>query len=88
MKSGRPLDIESFENRFQILVYAAHNKVFKTSDIALAVVSASLQTIRSYLRELIKLGYIEKISVREYQATEFVKQLFNVGVTERDGEGR
>lgn len=86
MKSGRPLDIESFENRFQILVYAAHNKTFKTGDIALAVVSASLQTIRNYLNELAQLGYVEKVSTREYQATDFAKQLFNV--TTRDGEGR
>ncbi|MEB3790122.1 FaeA/PapI family transcriptional regulator [Acinetobacter sp. IK40] len=86
MKSGRPLDIVSFENRFQILVYATNNKRFKTSDIALAVVSASLQTIRNYLNELAQLGYIERISIREYRATEFAKQLFNV--TTRDGEGR
>ncbi|MFW2152826.1 hypothetical protein [Acinetobacter gyllenbergii] len=86
MKSGRPLDIESFENRFQILVYAAHNKTFRTNDIALAVVSASLQTIRNYLNELAQLGYIEKITTRDYKATEFAKQLFNV--SKRDGEGR
>ena len=78
MKSGRPLDIEAFENRFQILVYAVHNPKFRTSDIANAVITASLQTIRNYLGELAELGYIEKTSTQNYQATKFARELFGV----------
>ncbi|MEG2445925.1 MAG: FaeA/PapI family transcriptional regulator [Acinetobacter sp.] len=86
MKNGRPASSDSFENRFQILVYATNNKSFKTADIALAVVSVSYQTIRIYLNELIQLGYIEKITTRDYRATDFAKQLFNVGVDGRVGD--
>ena len=78
MKKGRPLDIVAFENRFQILVYAANNKSFKTNDIAQAVLSVSNSAIRNYLNDLVQLGYIERISITEYRATDFFKQLFDV----------
>lgn len=84
MKNGRPPASNSFENRFQILVYATNNKSFKTADIALAVLDVGYQTIRIYLNELIQLGYIEKITTRDYQATSFAKQMFNVDVTMGD----
>ena len=78
MKSGRPFDKDTFENRFQILVYAAHSNSFRVSDIALDVVSASNNTIRNYLKDLIKLGYVERHTIYDYRATELAKGIFGV----------
>lgn len=76
MKSGRPFDKDAFENRFQILVYAAHSNSFRVSDVALDVVNASNNAIRNYLKDLMQLGCIERFTIYDYRATEAAKGLF------------
>ncbi|MCH7391843.1 hypothetical protein [Acinetobacter dispersus] len=88
MKNGRPFDKDAFENRFQILVYAAHSNSFRVSDVALDVVNASNNAIRNYLKDLMQLGYVERHTIYDYRATDVAKGLFGVNVTTRDGEGR
>lgn len=78
MKSGRPFDKDAFENRFQILVYAAHSNSFRVSDVALDVVNASNNAIRNYLKDLMQLGYVERFTIYDYRATEVAKGLFGV----------
>ncbi|WP_312056879.1 hypothetical protein [Acinetobacter courvalinii] len=88
MKNGRPFDKDAFENRFQILVYAAHSNSFRVSDVALDVVNASNNAIRNYLKDLMQLGYVERYTIYDYRATDVAKGLFGVNMTKHDGEGR
>jgi len=78
VKNGRPFDKDAFENRFQILVYAAHSNSFRVSDVALDVVDLSNNSIRNYLKDLMQLGYVERYTIYDYRATEVAKGLFGV----------
>ncbi|NUF61556.1 hypothetical protein HUN33_00435 [Acinetobacter bereziniae] len=72
--------LEIFENRFDILMFAAHTTTFNVTDIFEAVLDASRMTIRKCLSDLIESGYIEKLSVYDFQATAKTKQLFKVAL--------
>lgn len=69
--------ISIFENRLDILIYAAHAKrTFNVTDVFEAVIDAKRVTIRNCLRDLISAGYLEKVTIYDYKATEKAKQLF------------
>lgn len=79
MKSGRKPSAQTFENRMSILIYAVHKvELFKVRDIVLSVVSLPTASVRGILVELIELGYLEKVTIYDYRATTFARQLFGV----------
>lgn len=70
-----------------ILFYAVRATVpFQVSAIVESVAEISNECAKNYLKALIGLGYIEKVTCHKYQATEFARQMFNM--TKHDGEGR
>lgn len=71
---------EIFENRFDILLFAAHTKTFNVTDIFEAVLDTSRMTIRNCLKDLVESGYIEKFSVYDFRATNKTKELFKVAL--------
>lgn len=71
--------IAIFQNRFDILIFAVHSKkTFNVLDIFEAVIDAKRVTIRNCLKDLINAGYLEKVTIYDYRATEKAKQLFGV----------
>lgn len=71
-----------------ILFYAVRATTpFQVSSIVECVAEISTECAKNYLKALVGLGYIEKVTTCKYQATEFAKEMFGVNVTNRDGEG-
>lgn len=69
--------INIFENRLDILIFAAHSRsTFTVSDIFEAVLEAQRVTIRKCLKDLVNAGYLEKVTIYDYKATDKAKQLF------------
>jgi predicted transcriptional regulator of viral defense system len=68
-----------FASRMDILIYAAHLKrTFTVRDVFNDVIDAHRMTIRNCLRDLIECGYLEKVSIYDFQATHKAKELFGV----------
>lgn len=79
MKTGRQETAQMFDRRFAIVIYAANQEgTFRTRDISESVVHCSTDAARRYLLDLIELGYIERVTIYEYKATQMLKELFNV----------
>ncbi|MQZ32507.1 hypothetical protein F4U02_16140 [Acinetobacter haemolyticus] len=73
---------------FDILFYAVRATApFQVSNITQSVADISSECAKNYLKALVGLGYIEKVTCYKYQATDFAKELCGVVVTSRDGEG-
>ena len=71
--------INIFENRLDILIFAAHSRsTFTVADIFEAVLEAQRVTIRKCLKDLVNAGYLEKVTIYDYKATDKAKQLFGV----------
>lgn len=70
--------LEIFQNRFDILMFAVRAGVFNVTDIFEAVLDTSRMTIRNCLKDLVDSGYIEKLTILDFRATEKAKQLFGV----------
>lgn len=88
MKSGRQKTTQMFDRRFSILIYAVNKKdTFFTSDISEAVVECSTSAARGYLLDLMELGYIERVTIYEYKATQMLKELFNIKGDEDQYQG-
>ena len=70
-----------FDDRMNILIYAVNlNGVFQNKDIKECVVDKHHVVIFKALNDLIALGYLEKVTCYKYQATDFAKQIFNIGL--------
>lgn len=69
---------EIFENRLDILIFAVRAKSFSVTDVFEAVLDTSRTTIRNCLKDLIESGYVEKLSIYDFQATQKAKELFGV----------
>jgi predicted nuclease with TOPRIM domain len=68
-----------FERRLIVLNYAVQSlSQFSISDVQKEALDASNSVIRAYLLDLISLGYVERVTVWTYMATEKSKQLFGV----------
>lgn len=79
MKTGRQETAQMFDRRFAIVIYAANQKnTFRTRDISETVVQCSMGAARRYLLDLVELGYIERVTIYEYKATQMLKKLFNI----------
>ena len=66
-----------FENRLDILIYAVHTPgSFNVTDIFEAVLDTTRMTIRRCLKDLVDVGYLEKVSVYDFKATDKAKELF------------
>lgn len=79
MKTGRQETAQMFNRRFAIVIYAANQEgTFRTRDISETVVQCSTNAARLYLLDLIELGYIERVTIYEYKATQMLKELFNI----------
>lgn len=66
-----------FENRLDILIYAVHTPgPFNVTDIFEAVLNTTRMTIRNCLKDLVAMGYLEKISIYDFKATDKAKELF------------
>lgn len=69
--------LEIFENRMDILVFAAYaTKPFSVSDVFERVIEARRSTIRNCLNDLVSGGYLIKQSIYLFEATDKTKQLF------------
>lgn len=70
---------EQFERRLRVLKFAVHSKVdFSISDLQASGIKAANSTIRTYLIDLMSVGYVERVTVWTYAATKKAKQLFGV----------
>ncbi|WON79130.1 hypothetical protein OK024_09080 [Acinetobacter sp. UGAL515B_02] len=79
MKTGRQETAQMFDRRFAIVIYAANQEgTFRTRDISESVVHCSTNAARLYLLDLMELGYIERVTIYEYKATQMLKDLFNI----------
>ncbi|AOA58258.1 hypothetical protein [Acinetobacter larvae] len=73
---------KSFEKRLDIIIYAVHaTKPFMRKDIALHVINASLHTASNCLTDLVELGYLKRVSIYHYEATEMARALFSTSKT-------
>ena len=73
--------MEIFDERMNILIYAVNlNDVFQNSDIQQVVSNKKQTSIFKSIKDLIGLGYLEKVGTYKYQATDFAKQIFNIGL--------
>lgn len=73
----KPTASEQFERRLDILIYSAYaTTAFTVKDIFDRVFEAQIQVVRSCMTDLVKTGYLEKVSVYKYRATDKTKQLF------------
>lgn len=70
--------LEIFENRMDILVFAAHANIFNVTDIHQLVLSTSRMTIRNCLKDLVESEYIERLTPYDFQATSKTRELFGV----------
>ena len=60
-----------------ILLYAVRATIpFQVSTIIEAVADISTECAKNYIKALIGLGYIEKVTPFKYQATNFAKEIF------------
>lgn len=70
---------EQLEKRLMVLSFAVHSStLFSISDIQRNVMNASNSSIRTYLLDLMSIGYVERVTVWTYRATDKAKQLFGV----------
>ncbi|AYA04612.1 hypothetical protein BEN74_18690 [Acinetobacter sp. WCHAc010034] len=75
------MQADQFERRMGILIFAVHAPApFSITDIQGAVLDTGAQSIRTYLLDLMSLGYVERETIWTYQATDKTKQLFGVKV--------
>ena len=66
-----------FENRLDILIYAVHTPgSFNVTDVFEAVLDSMRTTIRRCLKDLVEVGYLEKVSIYDLKATDKAKALF------------
>ena len=73
------MQADQFERRMSILVFAVRTSIpFSITDIQCAVLDTGAQSIRTYLLDLMSLGYVERETIWTYQATDKTKQLFGV----------
>ncbi|MDH0032034.1 MULTISPECIES: hypothetical protein [unclassified Acinetobacter] len=78
---------EAVGHSIDILLYAVRaTSPFKISELRKDVVESTKTKTYSIILILISFGYIEKVSCCTYQATDFAKEMFGVGVTKNDGE--
>ncbi|WP_180073730.1 MULTISPECIES: hypothetical protein [unclassified Acinetobacter] len=70
---------EQFDKRLMVLSFAVHSSTrFSISDLQENGIDASNSSIRTYLLDLMSVGYVERVTVWTYSATEKAKQLFGV----------
>ena len=70
---------EQFDKRLMVLSFAVHSSTrFSISDLQKNGIDASNSSIRTYLLDLMSVGYVERVTVWTYSATEKAKQLFGV----------
>lgn len=67
-----------FDNRFSIMVFAAHSASFTIKDVQEAVIDINRQAVRKCLIDLMELNLLERVSITTYKATNKAKQLFGV----------
>lgn len=73
--------LKNFDDRMNILIYAVNlNNTFQSRDIKECVIDDNRMVIFNSIKDLIKLGYLEKVTCQKYQATDFAKQIFNIGL--------
>lgn len=76
---------ETVGNYLDVLFFAVRaTEPFKLTDLLEAAIDVSTCCASKYVKNLIELGYIEKVTACKYQATNFAKQMFNV--TEKGAE--
>nr|WP_315986274.1 hypothetical protein [Acinetobacter baumannii] len=69
----------AFQNIFDILLFATHaTEPFTMKDLRDYVSRCTNNTIQCYVQELIKSGYLEKIHMQPYKATQYAKDILNV----------
>lgn len=71
--------IQMFENRLDILIYAANlGRAFTATEILEAVLDVQRDTVRRCLKDLTHAGYVHRISITHFLATSKTKELFGV----------
>ena len=76
MKSN---SISVFERRFDVLLYAVRaTEVLTVAGICECVLDCSRATAMNCLSDLVSMGWMEKLSITTYQATDMAKELMGV----------
>lgn len=69
----------TFEDQISLMLFACYaTEPFTVAILKEAVFDFHRTTIYSLLQELVKSGYLERVSKNHYQATDYAKDILNV----------
>ncbi|WP_151711230.1 hypothetical protein [Acinetobacter junii] len=67
----------AFDRMLSVLIYAAFaSKPFTVSDVVSYVIDENKSVAYQCMKQLVDAGYLEKVTIRNYQATQKTKELF------------